>query len=136
MAASPSTDPRPPSPAKIRCRASAKLARPLAPEEIRRGQFVTLFDEIWEVPSYFWPADTDTLAREQTVRVRTIPSTGGVPLRVKSVCLPFVLVKQPDGKQRALDVRKCRLALLGISFAKFAWKALKEPAAAVGGTGC
>lgn len=107
---------------------SSTLAQVVAPEDIRRGDFVTLFDEIYEVPSFFWCADTATLPADQLVRLRCIPSCRGTPLRVKQICLPFILAKQPTGEARALDVRTCRLARLHGRYAHAAWKAYKRAA--------
>lgn len=98
------------------------LAKALAPEEVRPGQFVTLLQEIAEVPSYFWCRDSALVAPEEMVRVRFIPSASGEPLKVMSVCLPFVLVKNPAGHERPLDLRKYRLARLSKRYAKRAWK--------------
>ena len=82
-------------------RVRSTLAKTLAPEEIRRGDFVTLLDVTYEVPSNFWDADAVTLPRDQPVRIRCMPERGGVPLKVQGVCLPFVLVKEPRGAEHA-----------------------------------
>jgi hypothetical protein len=102
------------------------LAKALAPEDIRRGDFVSLLNVTYELPSYFWDADATTLPRDEPVRIRFVPECGGVPLRVKSVCLPFVLVKTPQGERCTLDVRRCRLARLDRRYAADAWKAYKK----------
>jgi hypothetical protein len=107
-------------------RAASTLARTLAPEEIRPGDFVALLNVTYEVPSYFWDADATSLPRDEPVRIRCLPETGGVPLKVRGVCLPFVLVKAPRGERSTLDVRKCRLAKLDASYAADAWKAYKK----------
>jgi len=110
---------------------AASLARPLAPEDVRAGDYVAILDEICELPSYFWN-DCDALApRDQLVRIRHIPASEAVPMKVRGVCLPFVLVKQPTGPRRTLDVRKSRLARLDPTFARAAWKAYKKSAANV-----
>jgi hypothetical protein len=49
-----------------------------------------------------------------------------VPLKVKSVCLPFVLASQPTGEKRTPDLRRCRLTRLEKAFAAVAWKAHKK----------
>jgi hypothetical protein len=106
--------------------AQATLAKALAPEEVRLGDFVTPLFVIAEVPSYWWCADDWSLPRGEPVRIRFMPPCDGVPLKVKSVCLPFVLVKTPAGEQSTLDMRKCQLARLDKSHAKRAWKAYKK----------
>jgi hypothetical protein len=87
---------------------------------------VTLLDEIAELPSFLWCADAALLPLDAPVRIRILPSCGGVPLRVRRVCLPYVLVKHPCGQGRTLDVRKCRLARLEKRYARAAWKTYKS----------
>jgi hypothetical protein len=105
---------------------SSTLAKPLAPEEIRCGDYVTPLEEIAEWPSFFWCDELYQQSREQPIRIRMRPSWGGVPLRVVQVCLPFVLVKQPCGSGRTLDVRKVRIARLAKRYARAAWKSFKK----------
>jgi hypothetical protein len=97
------------------------LAKALAPEEIRRGDFV---EEIVELPSCFWCADSALLPHDEPVRIRFVPSCGGIPLRVARVCLPFVLVKHPCGRICTLDIR--RVARLAKRYARRAWKEYKK----------
>lgn len=91
---------------------SATLAKPLAPEEIRAGDYVSPLYVIYEVPSFFWCCDSNLQRRDELVRLCCLPQAGGAPLKVISVCLPFVLVKLPGGERQSLDVRKVRLARL------------------------
>jgi hypothetical protein len=94
----------------------SSLAKALAPEEIRRGDFVTPLYVISEWPSWFW--DEDALhSREEPVRICSTPAADAEAMLVRRVCLPFVLVKTPTGDERTLDVRKCRLARLERKFA-------------------
>jgi len=102
------------------------LARALAPEDVRLGDFVALLDEIFELPSYWWCVDSSLHPRDQLVRIRMIPTQENVPLKVKSVCLPFVLAKNPAGDKRTLDLRRCRLARLDRTYAASAWSAYKQ----------
>jgi hypothetical protein len=120
MASSPSTQ------SNEHSAAEATLAKALAPEEIRPGDFVTPLHMIVEVPSYFWCEDCWNLPREQLVRIRYTPSSDGLPLKVKSICVPFVLVKQASGDQLTIDLRKCQLARLDRRYGKRAWKAYKK----------
>ena len=107
----------------------ATLARTLAPEEIRAGDHVAILYEIVEVPSWYWCGDSTLASREEVVRIRYTPREDAVPLKVSSVCLPFVLVVEPRGGQRTLDVRRCRIARLDGSYAAMAWKAYKKKSA-------
>jgi hypothetical protein len=106
--------------------AEATLAKALAPEDIRPGDFVTPLFVIAEVPSFGWCAESWSLPLDQPVRIRFTPNCDGMPMRVKSVCLPFVLAKNPSGDQGTIDLRKCQLAGLDQTHAKRAWKAYKK----------
>ena len=120
---------RAPSKSQISHKAAqpATLAKSLAPEEIVPGQYVAILDEVCELPSYLWSDCGALTPRDQLVRIRYTPTSDAVPLKVRSVCLPFVLVKQPCGSKRTLDVRKSRLARLDRRYARAAWKAYKKP---------
>jgi hypothetical protein len=107
-------------------RRGSTLARALAPEDIRVDDYVTLLHEFIDVPSFFWCCDATLLAPEEPVWIRYLPQSAGMPLRVKSVCLPFVLVRNPWRVERALDLRKYRIARLAKRYAIRAWKAYKK----------
>lgn len=113
---------------KINCTAAAEptLAKTLAPEDIRPGDYVTPLFILAEVPTYFWRMDAWDQPPEEPVRMRFMPSTQGSPLKVCSVCLPFVLVKSPNGDHSSLDLRSCQLARLNKSHARRVWKAFKK----------
>jgi hypothetical protein len=104
------------------------LARCLAPEDIQPRDYVTPLSMLAEVPSYWWCADDWSLPRDLPVTIRFITNCDGAPLRVKAICLPFVLVKQPSGQSLTLDLRKWRLARLNRRYARRAWKAYKSAA--------
>ncbi len=63
---------------------------------------------------------------DEPVRIQLVPHGSGRPLKVESICLPFVLVKRPSGKRRTLDLRTCRLAGLDEGFGTVSWKAHKK----------
>ena len=100
-------------------------AKVLAPEDVRRRLCVVLH-VIYELPSFFWCGGVGTIRPEEPVRIPFVPNNGGVPLRVRSICLPFILVKAPSGQLRNLDVRCYRLARLDRTHARAAWKARKK----------
>ena len=102
------------------------LAKRLAPEDVQVGDFVTVLHFVAEVPSFMWCLDTTLNRREELVRLRFVPFEEGMPLRVVSACLPFVLVGDPDGRHRTLDLRRHQLARLDDSYARTAWHAYKR----------
>ena len=59
-----------------------------------------------------------------------MPTDGGVPLKVKAVSLPFVLVRTPGKRVETIDLRQCRIARLDRGYAKLAWKELRKQARA------
>lgn len=101
-------------------------AKVLAPEDVRAGDYVALLHMVCELPSFWWSGGLATMRPDEPVRVPFLPRNGGVPLRVRSVCLPFVLVKAPSGALRSLDVRRYRLARLDREHGRAAWKAYKK----------
>jgi hypothetical protein len=109
-----------------RTAAEATLAKSLAPEEVRVGDFVTPLHVVAEVPSWYWFTESWNLPVDEPVRIRFTSPSDGLPLKVKSICLPFVLVKQVSGDRLTLDLRKCQLARLNRRYSKRAWKAYKK----------
>ena len=75
---------------------------------------------------FLWNADAALSPRDELVRIQCLPVGGGVPLKVKTVCLPYVLVNHPQAKGQILDIRRTRLVRLDREFAKTSWKLLKE----------
>jgi len=105
----------------------SRTTRPPArspPEDIRPGDAVGILQIHAEV---FWPFDDEYLlrARGPLLRFTCLPCGPLQPLEVVSVCLPFVLVRQPDGRHLTLDIRRCRLARLSEEFARKATKRLR-----------
>lgn len=86
------------------------VARTLAPEDIRRGMYVSITHKIEEhLPFCCY---MDEFRDSQPKRTMWLPSKGGRPLKVLEPCLPFVLVERANGRMATLDVRRHRLAQL------------------------
>ena len=81
--------------------------------------------EVREYASLVWLCEPFGADKTELTRIQYTPDSGGEPLKVMSVCLPFVLVNQPRGPQFTLDVRRVKLARLDREFAETAWKALR-----------
>jgi hypothetical protein len=105
------------------------VARLLAAEDLRCGDYVSILQEIVEWPSFFWSDCGQTLPPGEPVQLACRPKDSGMPLKVKAICLPFVFVKQPCGQHRTLDVRRHRLARLTPDYAVQVWKAMRRPRA-------
>jgi hypothetical protein len=102
------------------------VARLLAGEELRCGDYVSVLYEICELPSYLWCGDPQLMPPGELVRIQCRSSEGGLPLKVKAICLPFVFVKKPCGQHRTLDVRQHRLVRLNEQYARKVWKTMRE----------
>ena len=100
--------------------------RPLAPEEIRTGDYVVILRETIEYPIgllYCEPLLSDANAK---LRVTMIPGSGGLPRRTEATYLPYVLTRRPDGQSETLDVRRHQLARVRKRTARAVWRALRK----------
>jgi len=102
------------------------VARSIAAEDLRRGDFVTVLHEIIEYPSFLWWGDAHMMPPDQPVRMRVHSRREAFPLKVKAICLPFVFVKAPCGNVQVLDVRQCQLVRLDRAYARCVWKELQR----------
>ena len=98
-----------------------ELARATPPEEIRAGDYVAVLHIVGEHLPCAWGEESWKAAAP--VRMLWLPWTN-VPMRVQEVCLPFLLVRDPDGKSQTLDVRRYRLARVSERFGRKAFKRL------------
>lgn len=104
----------------------SKMAKVLAPEDVRVGDYVAVMHVVCELPSFLWCGDVGTGRQDEPVRIPFMPRQGGVPLRVRSVCLPFILAQTASGTFRNLDIRRHQLAGLDRDYARTVWKASKK----------
>ena len=105
----------------------SSIAVSIAPEDLRRGDFVAVLSEIIELPSFLW-RETLSGCRDELVRLRRLPTENRAPLKVKAICLPFVFVKSPNSEYHTIDVRLTRLMAAATEKklrAKTVWKAMK-----------
>jgi hypothetical protein len=105
------------------------LAKTLAPEDVRPGDYVAVLSEEYEYAKFAWCCDSSFTDGDNILRVRFKPRETTGPLRVIDACLPFVFVKEPKGEGRTLDLRMVRLARLDRSYAKRVCKTLAAKAA-------
>lgn len=104
------------------------LAKLVAADDICRGDFVAVLNEVHEFPSFLWPCDSDLTPIHEPVRIGWRSADSGQPLKVIDFCLPFVLVKRPSGRHETLDMRSNQLVKLDERYARRAWKLLKQAA--------
>ncbi len=93
-----------------------EMAQSVAPEDLQPGDYINALHVI--VEHYPLPWERDSLAHGPgPVRTLSLPD-GTLPARVVEVCLPFVLIKTPQGKHRTVDVRRYRLARVSERFGR------------------
>ncbi|MEZ6063430.1 MAG: hypothetical protein R3C19_24040 [Planctomycetaceae bacterium] len=101
-------------------------AKPTSAEDVRVGSYVTVLRSACELPSFFWGADVGAFPPELPIRYQHIPCNSGTPLKVKAVCVPFVLVRDPNGNHLTLDLRRSEVATLSDDYAKLTWQNLRR----------
>ncbi len=85
--------------------------RAIAPEDLSVGRYVAVLHEISE---YHF---RDCECGVRTLRTQEVPSYTDYPVKVASVCLPFVFVETANGETDILDVRRQRLGAVPARFA-------------------
>lgn len=102
-----------------------QISRPLAPEDVQPEQYVFVFHIVEELLP-FWCLDENNWKKIEPLHFVLMPGREVAPLRVVEVCVPFVLVEQPDGNHRTLDLRRHRLARVSDRFGQRAFKRLRR----------
>jgi hypothetical protein len=111
------------------------ISKPLAPEDISPGDYVTVLHVVCEYLNIF--SDCAFGQPPRPFRVAWLPPDV-TPLKVVSICLPFVLVEDAKGASRTMDLRRHTLARLDEDFARKAMKRTRkasDPAATKSGDG-
>lgn len=97
------------------------IAAPIAPEDIRPGDYITILHVVLEILGDFCVADT-RYTRIEPVQIQCLPFGEPPVLEVDAVCLPYVLARDAKGAPRTLDIRRHRLARLTESFGRQSFK--------------
>ncbi|MFG0258162.1 MAG: hypothetical protein ACF8GE_09700 [Phycisphaerales bacterium JB043] len=96
-----------------------------APEDLRAGQYVTVVNEKFEFYPWRAASECDT-PPTRTILVDSYPNDPVVPMRIESVCLPFVHARSITGKPLLLDIRFKQLVLVDDAFARGFAKAVRS----------
>ena len=104
----------------------SNIARTVAPEDIRPGAYVTILHVIDEFLPLVFDSNDASWRSVQPFRVRWLPYGDQSPMKVKSVCLPFVFVMLPDGAHRTLDVRRHQLAEVARDYGRSVFEAARD----------
>ena len=115
---------------KMQTEPIAELSKPLAAEDVRCGDFVSVLYELIDVPSYLWPCDVHVLPPAEPVRMKWRTSLCGLPLKVKAISIPFVYARKPCGEYCTLDLRQHFVVRLGQHYARTVWKTMSKQAKA------
>lgn len=110
---------------EIKLEAATNVASRVAGEDIQKGDFITVLNELLEFPSYLWCGSGAPLSADEPVRIRYLPSNAGLPYRVFAVCLPFVYARAAKGGVETFDVRQHQLARLDAESGFSIWKSVK-----------
>lgn len=92
--------------------------RSLAPEDVKPGDYIA----VSHTTGQFVSACTEWNKTMEIVRLRFMPCDAGEPLRVEAVCLPFILVHDPDNHYETIDLRQKEIVRLDKAFGKVAFK--------------
>lgn len=108
---------------RVDTKAPALAAKPVAPEDLQKGDYVAVTHVTLEYVAY-WCEETWQHA-SPVRRARVKPKGAGRPYKVLRVCVPFVLVRDPLGKHHTLDLRRHEVARLDRAYARKAFECLK-----------
>ena len=101
------------------------VAARVAGEDIACGDFVTVTNEVVELPSFLWCSSAVGLAADEPIRLRFMARDAGVPLKVIGVCLPFVYARTSRGGVVTVDTRQNQLVRLDKECARAVWQQMK-----------
>lgn len=109
-------------------KSTTTCAQAVAPEDIRIGDYLAILHYVSEETPMLLGAES-TFVEPKVARM-TLMSWDTDPKRVIALCLPFVLVEEPDASRTTLDARRFRLARVSRRFGKSAFEKCdknKEP---------
>lgn len=101
-------------------------ARTVGAEDLLRGDYIAVTNFLSEYPSFAWCDEGFRLLPNVPVKIWWTGSRcSNGPLKVRDVCLPFLLVKTYDRKWLQLDMRTIQFVKLQAQFARKARKRLR-----------
>jgi hypothetical protein len=102
-----------------------KPSRVIGPEDVHVGDYVAVTHTTYEF--LMDPCADFSQDEVKPKRVTLIPWNAGRPMKVLSVCLPFVLVQDTARTTETLDLRRHRIARLRRAYGRKAFEADKSP---------
>lgn len=113
---------------QVRASDRCSVASVLAPEDIKKGDYIATLSQTYELPSFYWD-DCISAGEPSVIHLRFKSPDAGRPYRVKAVCLPFVYVKRSKADYSVLDVRSTQLVRLDNEYARTVIDQAKKQAA-------
>lgn len=111
---------------KVRTLSCTTVAARIAGEDIKRGDYVTVLNETFELPSFLWSCSSSTLPLDEPIRSQYMSREAGQPFKVTAICLPFVYAKRPSGGLHAFDTRRQQLVRLDPDSGRSVWKGMRK----------
>jgi len=102
------------------------VSRPLAPEDIRVGMYLSTLAECQELWPWLITVEDILYDRVKPLRYTERPKCNDDPVIVVEVCLPFVLVETARKKTIVLDTRQSTLTQMSERFGREAFKRMRE----------
>lgn len=102
------------------------VAARIAGEDLRRGDFVTVLNESFELPPFLWNCSDVALPADEPVCIRYMARDAGQPYKVIDVCLPFVYAKRATGGINIIDTRRQQLVRLDADRGRKVWKGIRK----------
>ena len=99
------------------------VARPLSPEDITADMFITVHYYMIELINF--GCSSNDFEPPRQFLTKWLPFDDPQTFKVVDVCLPFILIEQPNRKQRMVDVRRYRFVQISTSIGKHVWKKSK-----------
>lgn len=102
------------------------------PEDLSVGDHIVLSEVSYQYATFNWcGADMSIRSPEEPIEITYYPSWDKhEPMKVKAVCLPFVLCKTVEKKHCVLDLRQVKVARVDDNFATSVKNAAKSDAKA------
>ncbi|MCA9036568.1 MAG: hypothetical protein KDA91_15640 [Planctomycetaceae bacterium] len=105
---------------------STSVVAQVAGEDVRAGDYITVLNEVVELPSFLWGCSETSFPPDEMVRTRQIPDIAGQPFRVVEVCLPFVYARQPNRSLTTFDTRQHQLVRMKRRTGQLVWKEFRK----------
>lgn len=101
-----------------------RFAKVVAPEDIHSGDYLVVLNTTYELTPML--IGCESFSPSPKAAPVTLMSWDTQPKKVIGVCLPIVLVLEPDGDKASLDTRRHRLARVAPHFGRAAFKTKGE----------